>query len=149
MWKFQIFLAVFREKIPKICYLSYVRRRIVWINTLAQRWANVHRWLVITGLNCVGYITLGQHWTNVCLPLWFWIKVCWKYYVGQMSGQCTPVTCFSMTELRWAHYVGPTLDQGMPATLVLDKSLLRILRWPKSLLRILRWPNVGPHRWLV
>ena len=27
-----------------------------------------------------------------------------------------------MTELRWVHCVGPTLDQRMPATLVFDKS---------------------------
>ena len=33
-----------------------------------------------------------------------------------------------MTELRWVHYVGPTLDQSIHATLVLDKSLLKILR---------------------
>ena len=39
-----------------------------------------------------------------------------------MLGQCTPVACFNMTELRWVHNVGPTLDQRMPATLVFDKS---------------------------
>ena len=106
-------------------------RYLVGINTLAQRWANVHRWRVLTWLNCAGCITLGQHWTNVCLPLWFWITVCWKYYVDPTLGQCTPATCFNMTELRWVHYVyvGPTLDQSMHATLVLDNSLLRILRW--------------------
>ena len=115
---------------------------LVWIkvveNTaLTQRWANVHQRLVLTWPSCVGCITLGQHWTNVCLPLWFWIKV-----VGiNTFGQCTPATCFNMTELRWLHYVGPTLDQFMPATLVLDKSLLKILRWPQ------RWANV--HWWLV
>ena len=85
----------------------------------------------------VGCITLDQHWTNVCLPLWFWITVCWKYYVDPTLGQCTPVTYFNRTELRWVYYVGPTLDQRMPATLVLDKSLLKILRWP----------NVGPMYW--
>ena len=37
-------------------------------------------------------------------------------------GQCTPVAYFNMTELRWVHYVGPTLDRRMPATLVFDKS---------------------------
>ena len=180
-------------------------RYLVGIHTLAQRWANVHRCRVLTWLDCVGCITLGQHWTNVCLPLWFWITVCWKYYngptLGQCTpvyvltwldcvgcitlgqhwtnvciplwfwmtacwkyyvdptlGQCTPVMCFNMTELRWVHYVGPTLDQSMHATLVLDDSLLRILRWSnvgpmytgdlfkhdRVALGALRWANIGP-----
>ena len=58
-----------------------------------------------------------------------------KCYVDPTLGQCTPATCFNMTELRWVHFVGPKLDQRMPANLVLDKSLLKIL---------VRWPNVGP-----
>ena len=33
-----------------------------------------------------------------------------------------PVACFNMTDLNWVHYVWPTLDQRMPATLVYDKS---------------------------
>ena len=55
-------------------------------------------------------------------------KSCGKYNIGPMLGPCTPVACFIMTELRWVHYVGPTLDQRMSANLVLDKSLLKILR---------------------
>ena len=76
-------------------------RYLVGIHTLAQRWANVHWWRVLTWLDCVGYITLGQHWTNVCLPLWFWITVGWKYYVGPTLGQCTPVHV-----LTWLDCVG-------------------------------------------
>ena len=62
-----------------------------------------------------------------------------------------------MTELRWMHYVGPTLDQCMPATLVLDNSLLQILRGPnvrpmytgelfqydRVALGALRWADIG------
>ena len=112
---------------------------LVGINTLAQRWANVHRWRVLTWLDCVGCITLGQHWTNVCLPLWFWITVCWKYYVDPTLGQCSPVTCFDMLScvgsitlgqhwtnvcmplwfwmtFCWEYYVDPTSDQCTPVT---------------------------------
>ena len=54
-------------------------------------------------------------------------KNCGKCYVDPTLGQCTTATCFRMTELRWVHFVGPKLDQRMPANLVLDKSLLKIL----------------------
>ena len=50
------------------------------------------------------------------------------------DGDQDPVASEEVTELRWVHYVGQTSDQRMPATLVLDNSLLKILRWP----------NVGP-----
>ena len=93
--------------------------------TLIQRRTNVLRWLVLTWLGCVWRITLGQHWTNVFLPLWFWIKVCWEYYVDPTLGQCTPANCCYMTELRWAN-IGPTYVCHFG----LDKSLLKILQWP-------------------
>ena len=54
----------------------------------------------------------------------------WNQYVGPTLGQCTPVACFNITDLRWVHYVWPSLDQRMPANLVLDKSLSKILLWP-------------------
>ena len=61
------------------------------------------------------------------MPVTLVLDSCGKYNVGSMLGPCTPATCFNMTELRWVHYVGLKLDQRMPANLVLDKSLLKIL----------------------
>ena len=79
---------------------------------------------------------VGQHWTNVCLPLWFLIKV---------------VENATLTVKHWANVhrwlvltwpscvgcisLGQKLDQRMPANLVLDKSLLKIL---------VCWPNIWP-----
>ena len=53
----------------------------------------------------------------------------WNEYAGPTLGHCIPETCLNMTELRWAHCVGPTLDQSTRATLFLGESLLEILRW--------------------
>ena len=70
----------------------------------------------------VGSTTLAQHcpYVNI-LSLTVGSISSRNQYVGPTVGQCTPVTCFNMTELRWVHYVGPTMDQRLPATLVLDK----------------------------
>ena len=107
----------------------------------------------------VGSTTLAQHcpYINI-LSLAVGSISSWNQYVGPTLGQCTPVTCFNMTRLRWVHYVGPALDQRMSATLVLDNSLLKILRWPnvgpmytsdlfwydRVALGALRWANIGP-----
>ena len=71
----------------------------------------------------VGSTTLAQHCPNVnILSLAVGSITSWNQYVGPTLGRCTPVAYFNMTELRLVHYVGPTLDQRMPATLVFDKS---------------------------
>ena len=83
----------------------------------------------------------------------------WNQYVGPTCGRCTQlVSCFNMTELRRVHYVGPTLDQRMPATLVLDKSCGKLYVDPtlghytlvtwfyhdQVALGALRWTKIGP-----
>ena len=66
----------------------------------------------------VGSTTLAQHcpYVNI-LSLAVGSITSWNQYVGQALGQCTLVACFNMTELRWVHYVGPTLAHSNMNTL--------------------------------
>ena len=64
--------------------------------------------------------TLVQHcpYVNI-LSLAVGSITSWNQYVGPTFGQCTPVVCFNMTDLRWVHYVGPTLAYSNTCTLTL------------------------------
>ena len=81
---------------------------------LGQRWHRVKRLAYVR----VGSTTLAQNCPYVSILSFAVGSIpCWNQYLGPTFGQCTPFTCFNITELRWVHYFGPTVDQRMPATL--------------------------------
>ena len=65
-----------------------------------------------------GSTTLAQHcpYVNI-LSLAVGSITSWNQYYGPTLGQCTTVACFDMAELRWVHYVGPTLAHSNTCTL--------------------------------
>ena len=83
---------------------------------LGQRWH-----MVVTAgwpMVGVGSTTLAHHcpYVNI-LSLAVGSITSWNQYVGPTLGQCTPVACFNMTELRWVHYVRITLAHRNMCTL--------------------------------
>ena len=61
---------------------------------------------------------LGQHSRATLLLDERLLKILTK--VDSTFGQCTPATCFNMTEFRWVHCFGPTLDQHTRVRLLLE-----------------------------
>ena len=102
----------------------------VWINTLTQRWTNVHWRLVLTWPSCGGCITLGQHWPMYAYRIGFG----WKFVEQTTLTQRVLNVHWRLVLILpsvWVYYVGPTSDQRMHVTSVSDKGLLKILHWPK------------------
>ena len=81
---------------------------------LGQRWHMVVR----LAYGWVGSTTLAHYcpYVNI-LSLAVGSITSWNQYLDPTLGQCTPMACFNMTELRWVHYYGPTLAHSNMCTL--------------------------------